>query len=200
MFTIDFMNLRYFVDDLWTNLTWTKEKEIMPNLLGLKLEAPMSVAFVRHSSVVGRYSSFHHDFLTIEMTPNIINFHTCWNAGWYFKRQVVTVTGWRLTLSFIFLFSCSCSGLPHRFIWEQSLWQYIKNQTLPFYCVRVVTARLKEGERQHEQLMCIYEETRCACSNRAAQRVTDRLQGRGSVYRWATPGPGVAHAGYLSQK
>lgn len=94
--------------------------------------------------------------------------------------QQVTVTGWRLTL---FASSCSCSGLPHRFIWEQSLWQYIKNQTLPFYCVCVDTARLKEGERQHEQLMCIYEETRHACSNRAAQRVTERAQGRGSVYR-----------------
>lgn len=103
--------------------------------------------------------------------------------------QQVTVRGWRLTLSFIFASSCSCScsGLPHRFIWEQSLWQYIKSQTLPFYCVCVDTARLKEGERQHEQLMCIYEETRHACSNRAAQRVTERVQGRGSVYRWALP-------------
>lgn len=69
--------------------------------------------------------------------------------------QQVTVTGWRLTL-FASSCSCSCSGLPHRFIWEQSLWQYIKNQTLPFYCVCVDTARLKEGERQHEQLMCVY--------------------------------------------
>lgn len=93
--------------------------------------------------------------------------------------QQVTVTGRRLTLSFIF----ASSGLPHRFICTQSLWQYIKNQTLPFYCVRVVKTRLKEGERQHEQLMCIYEETRCACSNRAAQRVTESVQGRGSVYR-----------------
>lgn len=182
MFTIDFMNLRYLADDLWNDLMWTEKKEItlpfsvgaknsststcITNLLGLKLEAPMSVAFVRNSSVVGRCSSPHNDFLTIEMTPNIISFHTCSNAGWYDMKgtreelslQQVTVTGWRLTLSFIFASSCSCScsGLPHRFIWEQSLWQYIKSQTLPFYCVCVDTARLKEGERQHEQLMCIY--------------------------------------------